>query len=182
LGYNRDITDKKENGMVTIEMENGKKIEIELLPGAAPNTAANFKSLISKGFYDGLIFHRVISGFMIQGGCPRGTGTGGPGYSIKGEFIANGVDNPISHERGVVSMARAQDPDSAGSQFFIVHEDAKFLDGQYAAFGRVVSGMETVDEIAAADTDSSDRPKAPQVMKSVTLSEGEEVTEPEKAE
>ncbi len=165
--------------MVTIEMENGKRIEIEL-SGSAPNTAANFKSLVSKGYYDGLIFHRVISGFMIQGGCPRGTGTGGPGYSIKGEFKAGGVDNPISHERGVISMARSSDPDSAGSQFFIVHADAKFLDGQYAAFGRVVSGMETVDEIAAVNTDSSDRPKTPQVMKKVTLSEDEEVTEPEK--
>ncbi len=165
--------------MVTIEMENGSKIEIEL-SDAAPNTAANFKSLVSKGYYDGLTFHRVISGFMIQGGCPRGTGAGGPGYSIKGEFKGNGFDNPISHERGVISMARAQDPDSAGSQFFIVHEDAKFLDGQYAAFGRVVSGMETVDEIAAVSTDSSDRPVTPQVMKKVTLSDDEEVTEPEK--
>lgn len=165
--------------MVIIEMKNGSKIEIEL-SDAAPNTAANFKSLVSKGFYDGLTFHRVISGFMIQGGCPRGTGTGGPGYSIKGEFKSNGFDNPISHERGVVSMARAQDPDSAGSQFFIVHEDAKFLDGQYAAFGRVVSGMETVDEIAAVSTDSFDRPITPQVMKKVTLSDDEEVTEPEK--
>jgi len=179
LGYNRGITCLKEINMVTIEMENGSKIEIEL-SDAAPNTAANFKSLVSKGYYDGLTFHRVISGFMIQGGCPRGTGTGGPGYSIKGEFKGNGFDNPISHERGVISMARAQDPDSAGSQFFIVHEDAKFLDGQYAAFGRVVSGMETVDEIAAVSTDSSDRPVTPQVMKKVTLSDDEEVTEPEK--
>lgn len=168
--------------MVIIEMENGKKIEIELAPDSAPNTVANFKSLAAKGYYDGLIFHRVISGFMIQGGCPRGTGTGGPGYSIKGEFSGNGFKNPISHVRGVISMARSSDPDSAGSQFFIVHADAKFLDGQYAAFGKVVSGMETVDEIAAVDTDASDRPKAKQVMKSVTLSEGEVVTEPEKAE
>lgn len=168
--------------MVTIEMENGKKIEIELMPAAAPNTVENFKSLVSKGLYDGLIFHRVISGFMIQGGCPRGTGTGDPGYSIKGEFSGNGVNNPLKHERGVISMARSSDPDSAGSQFFIVHEKATFLDGQYAAFGKVVSGMETVDEIAAVDTDASDRPKSPQVMKKVTLSGDEKVTEPEKVE
>jgi peptidyl-prolyl cis-trans isomerase B (cyclophilin B) len=166
--------------MVTIEMENGKKIEVELLPENAPNTAANFKSLVSKGFYDGLVFHRVISGFMIQGGCPEGNGTGGPGYSIKGEFKSNGADNPLKHERGVVSMARSSSPDSAGSQFFIMHADAPFLDGEYAAFGRVVSGMETVDEIAAVDTDFQDRPHKPQVMKSVTLSGGEAAAEPEK--
>lgn len=166
--------------MVTIEMENGKKIEIELLPEFAPVTAANFKSLVSKGFYDGLIFHRVISGFMIQGGCPKGTGTGGPGYSIKGEFSGNGVNNPIKHERGVISMARSGDPNSAGSQFFIMHDNAPYLDGNYAAFGRVISGMETVDEIASAKTDFSDKPVVPQVMKSVKLSEDETVTEPEK--
>ncbi len=166
--------------MVTIEMENGKRIEIELSPGDAPNTAANFKSLVSKGFYDGLIFHRVISGFMIQGGCPEGTGTGGPGYSIKGEFSGNGGTNTIKHERGVISMARSSDPDSAGSQFFIMHADAPFLDGQYAAFGKVVSGIETVDEIAAVETDFSDKPVELQVIKSITLSDDEEVTEPEK--
>jgi peptidyl-prolyl cis-trans isomerase B (cyclophilin B) len=166
--------------MVTIEMENGKKIEIELLGENAPNTAANFKSLVSKGFYNGLIFHRVISGFMIQGGCPKGSGTGGPGYSIKGEFGSNGFSNPLKHERGVISMARSGDPDSAGSQFFIMHADAPFLDGEYAAFGRVVSGMETVDEIASAETDLSDRPLKPQVMKSVSLSGGEAAAEPEK--
>lgn len=166
--------------MVTIEMENGKTIEIELLPDSAPNTVANFKSLVSKGYYDGLIFHRVISGFMIQGGCPKGSGTGGPGYSIKGEFRSNGVENTIQHKRGVISMARSGNPDSAGSQFFIVHEDAPHLDGQYAAFGRVVSGMETVDEIAAVGTDMSDRPVEPQVMKSLRLSDDEAVTEPEK--
>lgn len=166
--------------MVIIEMENGKKIEIKLDEAAAPNTAANFKSLAAKGFYDGLIFHRVISGFMIQGGCPNGSGAGGPGYSIKGEFSSNGVDNPIKHERGVISMARSQSKDSAGSQFFIMHADAPYLNGQYAAFGKVISGMDAVDEIAAAETDYSDRPKTPRKIKSVTLTEDEKVTEPEK--
>lgn len=166
--------------MVIIEMADGKKIKIELLGEHAPNTVTNFKSLVSKGFYNGLIFHRVISGFMIQGGCPSGSGTGGPGYAIKGEFTANGVDNTLSHKRGVVSMARSAAHDSAGSQFFIVHEDATFLDKQYAAFGRVVEGMDVVDAIAATATDASDRPKEPQVMKSVTLTEDETVTEPEK--
>lgn len=166
--------------MVIIEMADGKKIKIEMLCEHAPNTADNFKSLVSKGFYNGLIFHRVISGFMIQGGCPSGSGTGGPGYAIKGEFAANGVDNTLSHKRGVVSMARSAAHNSAGSQFFIVHEDATFLDKQYAAFGRVVEGMDVVDAIAATPTDASDRPKEPQVMKSVTLTEDETVTEPEK--
>ncbi len=165
--------------MVTIEMENGKKIEIELLPEDAPNTAANFRSLVSKGFYDGLCFHRVISGFMIQGGDPDGNGTGGPGYSIKGEFSSNGVKNTIKHKRGTISMARSGHPDSAGSQFFIMHADAPYLDGQYAAFGRVVSGIETVDEIAGTKT-RADRPVNAQIMKSVTLSADETVTEPEK--
>ena len=167
--------------MVIIEMENGKKIEIELNEKAAPNTAANFKSLVAKGFYDGLCFHRVIEGFMIQGGCPSGTGTGGPGYTIKGEFTTNGVDNPIKHEKGVISMARSQSKDSAGSQFFLMHADAPYLDGQYAAFGKVVSGMDVLDEIATTKTDASDRPAAPQVMKRVTLTDDEKVTEPEKA-
>ncbi len=166
--------------MVIIEMDNGKKIEIQLDETAAPNTVANFKSLAAKGFYDGLIFHRVIEGFMIQGGCPSGTGTDGPGYSIKGEFSSNGVDNPLKHERGVVSMARSQSKDSAGSQFFIMHADASHLDGQYAAFGKVVSGMDAVDEIAAVQTDFSDRPKTLQRIKRVTLTEDEKVTEPEK--
>lgn len=165
--------------MVTIEMENGKKIEIEL-SDKAPNTAANFRSLVAKGFYDGLIFHRVISGFMIQGGCPDGIGTGGPGYSIKGEFSANGFDNPIKHEKGVISMARSAMMDSAGSQFFIMHEDAPFLDGQYAAFGKVVSGQDVVDEIATVQTGAQDRPIEPQVIKRITLSEDGVVTEPEK--
>ena len=166
--------------MVTIEMENGKKIEIELLPEHAPNTVKNFKSLIKKGFYDGLIFHRVIKGFMIQGGCPKGSGTGGPGYGIKGEFSANGVDNKLKHQKGVISMARSAMMDSAGSQFFIMHEDALFLDGQYAAFGRVVSGQDVVDEIATVGTNAADRPNEPQVIKSMTLSDDEVVEEPEK--
>jgi peptidyl-prolyl cis-trans isomerase B (cyclophilin B) len=166
--------------MVTIEMADGKQIKIELLEEHAPNTAANFKSLAAKGFYDGLCFHRVISGFMLQGGCPSGTGTGGPGYAIKGEFKANGVDNTLKHTRGVVSMARSARFDSAGSQFFIMHADAPYLDGQYAAFGRVTEGMDVVDAIASQPTDASDRPKEPQVIKKMTVSEDETVTEPEK--
>ena len=150
-------------------MENGKKIKIELDANAAPISAANFEKLVSEGFYDGLKFHRIIRGFMIQGGDPKGNGTGGPGYSIKGEFAANGVDNPIKHVRGVISMARSADPDSAGSQFFIVHEDAPHLDGQYAAFGRVVEGMDVVDEIASARVDMKDRPVRPIKMAKVTL-------------
>ncbi len=134
--------------MITIEMENGKQIKAELYPDIAPITVENFVKLVKEGFYDGLIFHRVIPGFMIQGGCPEGNGMGGPGYHIKGEFAANGIKNDLKHTRGVLSMARAMDPNSAGSQFFIMHEDAPHLDGQYAAFGKVVEGMETVDEIA----------------------------------
>ena len=159
------------NPIVTIEMENGGKIELELDAKAAPITVENFEKLVREGFYDGLIFHRVISGFMIQGGCPEGTGMGGPGYHIKGEFAANGVENPIKHVRGVISMARAQDPNSAGSQFFIMHADAPYLDGQYAAFGKVVSGMEVVDQIADAVTDYSDRPYDDIVMKRVSIQE-----------
>ena len=166
--------------MVIIEMENGAKIKIELDRTAAPNTVNNFLSLANKGFYNGLIFHRVISGFMIQGGCPDGTGMGGPGYSIKGEFAANGVKNPIKHKRGVISMARAMNPNSAGSQFFIMHQDAPHLDGQYAAFGHVVEGMETVDAIAATPTNFSDRPLDPQRIKSITLVDEGEIAEPEK--
>lgn len=166
--------------MVTIEMENGKKIELELLDEHAPNTAANFRSLAANGFYNGLCFHRVISGFMIQGGCPEGRGTGGPGYAIKGEFTANGFDNKLKHTRGVISMARSQMMDSAGSQFFIMHADAPFLDGQYAAFGRVVFGMDVVDEIASVETNAADKPRMPQVIKTITLSNDEVVTEPEK--
>lgn len=165
--------------MVTIEMQNGKKIEIELSE-QAPNTAANFRSLVADGFYDGLIFHRVIEGFMIQGGCPKGKGTGGPGYSIKGEFSANGVSNSLKHTKGVISMARSSAMDSAGSQFFIMHEDAAFLDGQYAAFGKVVSGQDVVDEIATTQTDAADRPREPQKIKSITLSKDEVVDAPER--
>ena len=146
------------NPIVTIEMEDGGVIRLELYPDIAPITVDNFVSLVKKGFYDGLIFHRVISGFMIQGGDPKGTGMGGPGYTIKGEFRANGVVNNIKHERGVISMARSMMPDSAGSQFFIMHADAKSLDGQYAAFGQVVEGMDEVDKIAAVQTDSNDKP------------------------
>ena len=155
--------------MVVIEMENGKKIKIELDHAAAPISAENFEKLAREGFYDGLKFHRVIKGFMIQGGDPKGNGTGGPGYTIKGEFAANGVDNPIKHERGVIAMARAADPDSAGSQFFIVHEDSLFLDGQYAAFGKVVEGMDAVDEIASVRVDMKDRPVRPVKMAKVTV-------------
>ena len=157
--------------MVTIQMENGKEIKLELYPDKAPITVENFVKLAKEGFYDGLIFHRVIQGFMIQGGCPQGTGMGGPGYHIKGEFAANGVDNPIKHTRGVISMARAQDPNSAGSQFFIMHEDAPHLDGQYAAFGKVVEGMDVVDEIACVDVDFRDKPVEPQRSAKITVDE-----------
>ena len=145
--------------MVVIEMENGAKIELELYPDEAPITVKNFEKLVSEGFYDGLTFHRIIPGFMIQGGDPLGNGMGGADENIKGEFRANGVNNTIKHKRGVISMARAYDPNSASSQFFIMHADAPHLDGQYAAFGKVVSGMEAVDEIASIPTDYSDRPK-----------------------
>ena len=155
--------------MVVIEMENGKKIKIELYPEIAPITCENFEKLVKEGFYNGLIFHRVIEGFMIQGGCPDGIGTGGPGWNIKGEFASNGVKNDLKHERGVISMARSMMPNSAGSQFFIMHEDAPHLDGDYAAFGRVVEGIEVVDEIATTQTGRADKPVVPQVMKSVTI-------------
>lgn len=164
--------------MVTIEMQSGKKIELELSE-QAPNTCASFKSLVADGFYDGLIFHRVIKGFMIQGGCPKGEGTGGPGYGIKGEFSANGIDNNLKHTKGVISMARSSAMDSAGSQFFIMHEDSFFLDGQYAAFGKVVSGQDVVDEIATTQTDAGDRPTQPQKIKSITLSKDEVVDSPD---
>jgi peptidyl-prolyl cis-trans isomerase B (cyclophilin B) len=155
--------------MVVIEMENGKKIKIELYPDKAPITVENFENLVKEGFYNGLTFHRVISGFMIQGGDPLGTGTGGSKKKIKGEFRSNGVQNDIKHVRGVISMARSANPDSASSQFFIMHKDAPHLDGQYAAFGKVVEGIEVVDEIASVQTDFRDKPTVPQVMKSVTL-------------
>ena len=159
----------KKNPLVTIEMENGGVIEIELYPDIAPNTVANFVELVQKGFYDGLIFHRVIPGFMIQGGDPQGTGMGGPGYGIKGEFAQNGVKNDLKHERGVISMARSMYPDSAGSQFFIMHETSPHLDGAYAAFGRVLKGMDVVDAIADTPTGRNDRPLKEQRMKKVTV-------------
>lgn len=166
--------------MVTIEMENGKKIVIELDPAAAPETVKNFEKLVSEGFYDGLIFHRVISGFMIQGGCPDGNGMGGPGYGIKGEFAQNGIINQMKHTAGVLSMARAMHPDSAGSQFFIMHKDAPHLDGSYAAFGKIIDGMEVVNKIAGVKTDYNDRPMEEQKMKKVTVETfGEEYPEPE---
>ncbi len=171
------------NPIVTIRMQNGKTIKAELYPDKAPNTVNNFLSLVKGGFYDGLSFHRVIAGFMIQGGDPAGNGTGGPGYSIKGEFRANGfAANDIKHLRGVLSMARSMLPDSAGSQFFIMHENAAHLDGQYAAFGKVIEGMEVVDEIAAVDTDMRDRPREPQIMEKVTAETfGVEYPEPKRA-
>ena len=170
-----------QNPIVTIEMENGGKIVAELYPEVAPISVNNFISLIKKGFYDGIIFHRVISGFMIQGGDPQGTGMGGPGYCIKGEFAQNGVKNDLSHKRGVLSMARTIVPNSAGSQFFIMHADGDFLDGQYAAFGAVTEGMDVVDAIAAVKTDRMDKPKDPQRMKKVTVDTfGVDYPEPEK--
>ena len=154
-----------------IEMENGKKMELEFYPEHAPLTVENFVKLANEGFYNGLIFHRVIYGFMIQGGDPTGTGMGGPGYQIKGEFAANGVKNTLKHTRGVISMARSARPDSAGSQFFIMHKDAPHLDGQYAAFGKLTAGEDTLDEIAEVDTDYSDRPLDEQKIKTVTIVE-----------
>ena len=154
-----------QNPVVTITMANGDVMKAELYPEIAPNTVNNFISLVSKGYYDGLIFHRVIAGFMIQGGCPNGNGMGGPGYSIKGEFTQNGFKNTLKHTEGVLSMARAMNPNSAGSQFFIMHEDAPHLDGQYAAFGKVTTGMDAVDEIATTAVDYNDRPLTPQTIK-----------------
>lgn len=168
------------NPVVTITMDNGDVIKAELYPEIAPNTVNNFISLVKKGFYDGLIFHRVINGFMIQGGCPDGIGTGGPGYSIKGEFAQNGVQNDLAHTPGVLSMARAMHPDSAGSQFFIMHKTSPHLDGSYAAFGKVIEGLDVVDKIATTRTDFRDRPMTPQVMKSVTVDTfGVDYPEPE---
>ncbi len=170
----------EQNPVVTFTMENGDVMKAELYPDVAPNTVNNFISLVNKGFYDGLIFHRIISGFMIQGGDPDGTGMGGPGYSIKGEFNYNGFDNSLKHSRGVLSMARAQHPDSAGSQFFIMHADAPHLDGQYAAFGKLIEGEDVLDKIASVDTDWNDRPRKPQVMKTVTVETfGTDYDEPE---
>ena len=169
------------NPIVTIEMENGDIMKVELYPEVAPNTVNNFISLVKKGFYDGLIFHRVIRGFMIQGGCPQGTGIGGPGYQNKGEFLQNGFPNCLKHEPGVISMARAMHPDSAGSQFFIMHETSPHLDGSYAAFGKVTEGMDVVNKIAEVPTAWGDKPFEAQVMKSVTVdTQGVEYDEPEK--
>ena len=169
------------NPIVTFEMENGDVMKAELYPEIAPNTVNNFISLVKKGHYDGLIFHRVIRGFMIQGGCPQGTGMGGPGYQIKGEFLQNGFPNSLRHEPGVLSMARANHPDSAGSQFFIMHKSAPYLDGAYAAFGKLIEGMDVVNKIADVATDYNDKPFEKQVMKSVTVdTQGVEYAEPEK--
>ena len=169
LGGGYELRDENDP-VATIRLKNGKKIVVELYPDKAPNTVANFIELANSGFYDGLSFHRVISGFMIQGGDPNGNGTGGPGYSIKGEFSNNGfTQNDIKHERGVISMARSQAFDSAGSQFFIMHADANYLDGNYAAFGKVVKGMDAVDEIASTKTGSNDRPVADQLIKSIRV-------------
>ena len=170
------------NPVVTIEMENGDVIKAELYPEKAPNTVNNFISLVKKGYYDGLIFHRVIRGFMIQGGCPQGTGMGGPGYSIRGEFAQNGFANDLKHTEGVLSMARAMHPDSAGSQFFIMHKAAPHLDGAYAAFGKVTEGMDAVNRIAEVRTDYSDRPMKEQKIKRMTVETfGVDYPEPEKA-
>lgn len=169
-----------QNPIVTITMESGDVMKLELYPDIAPVSVNNFISLIQKHFYDGLIFHRVIKGFMLQGGDPEGTGMGGPGYSIKGEFSSNGVENDLKHTAGVLSMARSMNPNSAGSQFFIMHKDAPHLDGSYAAFGKVVQGMDVVNKIAETATDYNDRPLENQVMKCVTVDTfGEEYPEPE---
>ena len=170
------------NPIVTFTMKNGSVFKAELYPEIAPNTVNNFVSLVSKGFYNGLIFHRVIRGFMIQGGCPDGTGMGGPGYSIKGEFSGNGFKNDLKHTPGVLSMARAMAPNSAGSQFFVMHQTSLHLDGQYAAFGKVIEGMDVVNAIAETPTDFRDRPLEDQVMESVTVETfGETYPEPEKS-
>jgi len=167
------------NPIVTFEMENGDVFKAELYPEVAPNTVTSFVYLVNKGFYDGLIFHRVIPGFMIQGGDPMGIGVGGPGYSIEGEFSSNGIKNDLKHTRGVLSMARSMDPDSAGSQFFVMHQDAPHLDGEYAGFGKVIEGIECIDRICEVSTNYQDRPRVPQVMKKVTVETfGFEVKEP----
>lgn len=169
------------NPIVTIKMQSGNEIKVELYPEIAPNTVNNFVSLVNKGFYDGVIFHRVIPGFMIQGGDPEGQGFGGPGYSIKGEFSYNGFENNLKHTRGVISMARSMSPDSAGSQFFIMVDDAPHLDGQYAAFGKVIEGMEECDDIVSAKTNFQDKPLIDRVMEKVTVETfGEEYSEPQK--
>ena len=159
----------EKNPVVTITMENGDIINIELFPQIAPNTVHNFVSLVNKGYYNGLIFHRVIKGFMIQGGCPDGTGTGGPGYSIPGEFSSNNFQNDLEHDPGVISMARSGHPDSAGSQFFLMHHKSPHLDGQYAGFGKVIEGMDVINAIAETETSFGDKPVEPQVMATVTV-------------
>lgn len=170
-----------QNPVITIEMEDGGIIRAELYPDTAPNTVRNFLSLVQKGFYNGLIFHRVIEDFMIQGGCPEGSGMGGPGYSIKGEFTENRFQKELKHTEGVLSMARSMHPDSAGSQFFIIHKTSPHLDGSYAAFGKVIEGMDVVNRIAETDTDYSDRPIVPQVIRSMTAETfGTEYPEPDK--
>ncbi len=170
-----------QNPIVTITMEDGRVMKAELYPEIAPNTVNNFISLIKKGYYNGLTFHRVIYNFMLQGGCPDGTGMGGPGYHIKGEFSQNGFQNDLKHTPGVLSMARTMMPNSAGSQFFIMHKDAPHLNGAYAAFGKIIEGMEVVNEIAECDTDFSDKPLDPQIMKTVTVDTfGVDYPEPEK--
>ena len=179
--YRKETFTMAQNPIVTITMQNGDVIKAELYPDIAPNTVNNFISLIKKGFYNGLSFHRVIYNFMLQGGCPNGTGTGGPGYHIKGEFSMNGFKNDLKHTEGVLSMARTMIPNSAGSQFFIMHKNAPHLDGQYAAFGKVIEGMDVVNKIAETDTDFSDRPLDPQIMQSVTVETfGVEYPQPEK--
>lgn len=169
------------NPIIEIIMKNGDSIKVELYPEIAENTVNNFISLVQSGFYDGLVFHRVIRNFMIQGGCPNGNGMGGPGYSIKGEFKINGVDNELKHSRGVISMARSQHPDSAGSQFFIMHKDSPHLDGQYAGFGKVIEGIENVDKIAEQETNIFDKPEEAQVIEKMIVDmNGYEYKEPEK--
>lgn len=171
----------EKNPIVTFQMADGSTIQAELYPDIAPNTVNNFISLVKNGFYDGLTFHRIIKGFMIQGGCPDGNGMGGPGYSIRGEFAMNGFENNLKHTAGVLSMARSQMPDSAGSQFFIMHKDSPHLDGAYAAFGKVTEGMDIVDKLACVETDYGDMPVTPVVMEKVTVETfGEEYPEPEK--
>ena len=178
--FRKDVYIMAQNPVVTIEMNTGDIIKAELYPEIAPNTVNNFISLIKKGYYDGLIFHRVIPGFMIQGGCPDGTGMGGPGYSIKGEFANNGFTNNLKHTPGVLSMARSMMPNSAGSQFFIMHKTSPHLDGEYAAFGKVIEGLENVNTIAETQTDYSDRPVVDQIIKSMTVDTfGVEYPEPE---
>ena len=172
---------ENKNPIVTIKLNNNKTIKVELYPQIAPNTVNNFISLVNRGYYNGICFHRVIPGFMIQGGCPEGSGRGGPGYTIRGEFTSNGFKNDLKHTRGVISMARTMAPNSAGSQFFIMHEDSPHLDGQYASFGKVVEGIDAVDDIASTKTDWSDRPYDDQIMLEVTVDTfGVSYAEPEK--